>query len=367
MKVLGVTKVTLVLRAFFLLILFQPEDSKYRITERRLKDSLIKTLARKMFTLVVFLLLLSVMVFWLARLSPGDPLTAYYGEAVERMNEEQRVAAMSRLSLDQPIAMQYMTWLSDALRGDFGMYHQYKQSVTVVVGRLLGNTLWLGIPAYLLTFVLAIALGVFCAAKEGEMMDRIIGRIGTATSVIPSFFVALIAILIFGVKLKILPTGGAYSLGGGGVADRVVHLILPVFVMIFSHLWYYAYMIRNRIIEELRKDYVLLLRVKRLSGVNILLRHCLRNGLPMLITIMAVSIPHIIAGTYIVEAVFGYPGIGTLTFESARYGDYNMLSALTLLTGFIVLVSGMVGQALSELLDWRMRHDLLVVDGDGDE
>jgi len=136
-------------------------------------------------------------------------------------------------------------------------------------------------------------------------------------------------------------------------------------VMVLSHLWYYAYMIRNRVIEELRRDYVLLLQVKRISGVRILLRHCLRNALPMLITIMAVSVPHIIAGTYVIETVFGYPGIGTLTFESARYRDYNMLSALTLLTGIIVLLSNMTGQALSELLDPRMRHEDVVKEGSG--
>lgn len=318
---------------------------------------MLQTLAKKTLILIVFLLALSVIVFWLARITPGDPLTAYYGEAVERMNESQRAAAMSRLSLDKPIVVQYFTWLRHALSGDLGMSHQYKQNVTDVIAQLWPNTLILGGLSYILTFILAISLGLFCAAKEGGKADRIIYRFGTATSVIPSLFFALLAILIFGVNLKLLPTSGAYSIGGGGPADRAVHLILPVTVMILSHLWYYAYMIRNRIIEELRQDYVLLLHVKGVSNIRILWRHCLRNALPMLITIMAVSVPHILSGTYVVEIVFGYPGIGTLAFESARYRDYNMLSALTLLTGFIVLLSNMAGQALSELLDPRMRHE----------
>jgi peptide/nickel transport system permease protein len=328
-----------------------------------LVEIFIKTLAKKILILILFLLVLSVIVFWLARLAPGDPLTAYYGEAVERMNETQRGAAMARLSLDKPIAVQYFTWLRNALAGDLGISHQYKQNVTDLIGKLGGNTLLLGGSSYVLTFVFAILLGVFCAAREGGMMDKVIYRVGTATSVIPSFFAALILILIFGVNLKILPTSGAYSIGGGGFADRILHLILPLSVMILSHLWYYAYMIRNRVIEELQRDYVLLLKVKRISGARILLRHCLRNALPMLITIMAVSVPHIIAGTYVVEMVFGYPGIGTLTFESAKYRDYNMLSALTLLTGFMILVSNMVGQTLTELLDQRMRYDTDLKEG----
>jgi peptide/nickel transport system permease protein len=279
------------------------------------------------------------------------------------MNETQRTAAMTRLSLDKPIAVQYMTWLRNALTGDFGMSHQYKQSVTDLIGKFLVNTLLLGGSAYVLTFVFAILLGVFCAAREGSVIDRVIYRVGTATSVIPSFFTALIVILVFGVNLKLLPTSGAYAIGGGGLADRMMHLVLPVTVMVLSHLWYYAYMIRNRMIEELRRDYVLLLRVKRVSDAKILLRHCLRNAMPMLVTLMAVSVPHIIAGTYVVEMVFGYPGLGTLVFESVQYRDYNMLSALTLLTGFMVLVSNMAGQTLSELLDLRMRHDADVREG----
>ncbi|MDR1688747.1 MAG: ABC transporter permease [Clostridiales bacterium] len=327
---------------------------------------MIKNLIQKTLTLIVFLLSLSLIVFWLAKLSPGDPLTAYYGEATERMSESQRAAAMERLSLNKPVAVQYFTWLKNTLTGNLGMSHQHKQSVASLISKMWANTLLLGGVSYVLTFAFATLLGVFCAAKEGGITDRIIYRVGTATSVIPSFFTALMAILIFGVNLKILPTSGAYSAGAGGFADRAVHLIMPVAVMVSSHLWYYAYMIRNRVIEELRKDYILLLQVKRVSGARILFRHALRNAMPMLITIMAASVPHIIAGTYIVENVFGYPGIGTLTFESARYRDYNMLCALTLLTGFIVLLSNMAGQALSEYLDPRMRHDtVLREDADG--
>ena len=318
---------------------------------------MVRALVKKILILVVFMLALSAIVFWLARLAPGDPLTAYYGDTVERMNETQRAAAMTRLSLDKPIAIQYLAWLRNAVAGDFGISHQYKQNVLAVIGRLWTNTLLLGGISYVLTFVFAILLGIFCAANEGSYIDRIVYRVGTATSVIPGFFVALMAIFVFGVNLKILPTSGAYSIGGGGIANRALHLILPVSVMVFTHLWYYACMIRNRVIEELQRDYVLLLRVKRLSGMRILLRHCLRNALPMLITIMAVSVSHIIAGTYVVEMVFSYPGIGTLTFESAQYRDYNMLSVMTLLTGFLVLVSNMAGQALSETLDPRMRHE----------
>jgi peptide/nickel transport system permease protein len=236
-----------------------------------------------------------------------------------------------------------------------------------VIGKLWPNTLMLGGLSYLLTFAFSIPLGIFCASREGSLADRALYRIGTASSVIPAFFIALIFILIFAVNLRVLPSGGAYSLGGGGAADRALHLVMPVAVMILSHLWYYSYMVRGKIIEEIHKDYVLLLRVKRLSKARILYLHCLKNALPMLITIMAVSVPHIVAGTYVVEVVFGYPGLGTLTFESARLHDYNMLSVMTLLTGAVVIAANIIGQELSELLDPRMRHDSFVETTDVEE
>ena len=312
----------------------------------------------KIAQLIVFLIALSVIIFLLGRLTPGDPLQAYYGDALERMSVEQREAAMVRLSLDKPIYVQYFTWAKNALSGDFGISYIYKQPVTDVISKLWFNTLLLGGSAYILTFLLSTLLGIFCARHEGTFIDTIVCKIGTVTSLIPTFFVALICILLFAVKLKILPSGGAYDTGkSGDIISRITHLILPVFVLVFSHLWYYAYMLRNKLIDELGKDYVTLLRVKNLSKTRILYRHCLKNTLPSLITIMSISVPHIIAGTYIAELVFSYPGLGTLAFESARYKDYNMLSVITLLTGFIIILFGILGQELSAWLDPAMRHE----------
>ena len=123
-------------------------------------------------------------------------------------------------------------------------------------------------------------------------------------------------------------SSGAYSIGQeANLADRIRHLIMPMAVVILEHLWYYAYMIRNRLLEETRRDYVLLCKAKGMSRGQIMRRHCLRNIMPTYISLMAISVPHILGGTYIVETVFSYPGIGTLSYESARYGDYNMLIA----------------------------------------
>jgi peptide/nickel transport system permease protein len=301
---------------------------------------------------------LSVLVFALARLAPGDPLLAYYGDALERMSPQQIEAAMTRLSLDRPITEQYLTWAVNALHGDFGISFIYKRPVSGVIGDLWLNTVLLGGTAYILTFALATLIAIFCARREGSFIDTAVCKIGTVSSMIPTFFVALMCILIFAVNLRILPTGGAYALGHRhDAASRAIHLILPVFTLLLSHLWYYAYILRNKLIDELHKDYVLLLRVKRLSTTRIIYRHCLRNCLPALITIMSISVPHIIAGTYIAELVFGYPGLGTLAFQSAQFKDYNTLSMITLLTGFAVIFASILGQEIAAFLDPAMRHE----------
>ena len=134
-------------------------------------------------------------------------------------------------------------------------------------------------------------------------------------------------------------------------------MLLPLTAVVTGHLWYYAYLVRNKLLEEVRADYVLLGRAKGLSKRQLLLRHCLPNVLPAYIGIMAISVPHILGGTYIVEAVFSYPGIGTLAYESARVQDYNMLMVLCLLTGVMVIVGNLIAQLINERIDPRIRKE----------
>ncbi|MEE0515728.1 MAG: ABC transporter permease [Emergencia sp.] len=324
------------------------------------KEKLIYLL-KKAGQVLIVLLLLSIAVFVIARLCPGDPLKAYYGDGAEHMSEMEKDAARERLGLNDSIATQYFRWFENLTEGNLGLSYKYKQPVTAVIGNVWLNTLLLGIIAYLATFALAIALGMFCALREDRPADRIICRIGTISANVPSFFLALLLILVFSVNLGILPSGGAYDLGkSGDWLNRAVHLILPVSVLVLQHLWYYAYMVRNKLLEETRKDYVLLCKAEGIPRRTILCRHCFRNIMPSMLVIMAISLPHILGGTYVVEMVFGYPGLGTLSFEAAMYQDYNMLMALTMLTGGAVLIFNMLAQVLSERIDPRMEYEKLL-------
>ena len=153
----------------------------------------------------------------------------------------------------------------------------------------------------------------------------------------------------------LLPSSGAYDLGmEDSFTSRAVHLILPLTVVVLSHLWYYAYMLRNKLLDEIRQEYVLLARAKGLSRRQVMWKHCVRNIMPTMVQIMAISINHILGGTYIIEMVFSYPGIGTLSFESAKYHDYNMLMVLVIITGIIVIAGNMLGELISERIDHRM-------------
>lgn len=311
---------------------------------------------KKLLIFVVSIFLLSVIVFYIARLAPGDPLVSYYGERAEKMTAGERAWAEEKLGLHESITVQYGKWLGQAVRGDFGISYKYKMDVLEVIEGRVGNTLLLGGVGFVLIFVLALLLGILCAWNEERLIDRAICKIGTVTSCIPEFWLSLVLILIFAVELKVLPSSGAYTIGKeNDLGDRILHLILPMTVVVLGHLWYYAYLIRNKLLEEVRTDYVLLAKSKGVTGKSVMFRHCVRNIIPTYLSIMAISVPHILGGTYIIETVFSYPGIGTLSYESARYQDYNLLMVICLLSGALVILCNMIAQTINERIDPRMK------------
>lgn len=320
-------------------------------------SGLMKKIINRMVMLAVVMLILSVVVFILARLAPGDPLQSFYGDKLDSMSEAEIDAARARLGLDSNLFVQYIRWLGNALHGEFGISFKYKQPVMTLIPPLLGNTLILGVSAYVAVFVLATLLAVFCALHEDKILDRLICRIGTILYYTPGFWLGVVLVLIFAVNLGWLPSSGAYDIGmKGSLVNRIQHLALPLTVMIASHLWYYAYMIRNKLLDEVRKDYVLLAKSKGCTSREIVWKHCLRNVAPTIVSIMAISIPHVTGGTVVVESVFNYPGIGNLAIEAAKYHDYNLLMVDVLITGLAVFASSFIAQTVNEVIDPRLKE-----------
>lgn len=315
-----------------------------------------KSWVRRIIIFFVSIFVLSFLVFFISRLAPGDPLVSYYGDRVEKMSVEEREVAEERLGLNDPIITQYVKWIGGAIKGDFGISYKYKQDVFEVIVERLPYTLVLGGIGFILIFGLGLLLGIACALHEDTIIDKIICKVGTVTSCIPEFWISLVLILIFAMDFKILPSSGAHSLTDNSFSDRLWHLVLPMTVVVLNHLWYYAYMIRNKMLEEIRADYVLLAKSKGLSNRKILYRHCLRNLVPSYLSLMAISLPHILGGTYVVETVFSFPGIGKLAYESARYKDYNLLMILCLLSGAVVILGNLVAQSINERIDPRIKE-----------
>lgn len=311
---------------------------------------------KRLFQFLLTIFLLSLLVFFMSRLAPGDPLRSYYGDSIERMTIQQLENSRERLGLNDSLINQYGIWFKNALVGDLGISYKYKQSVLAPIKSMGLNTLFLAGTAYVITFGAALYVGGFCALREDGWMDKLLCKIGVVIGAIPAFFIAILFILIFAVYLDWLPAGGAYTPGeAANFWNRILHLILPTFVLVVGHLWYYAYMVRNLLLEEMGKGYVLLCKVKGLSKRKTLWKHCMINILPIYLTMMAVSVPHFLGGTYVVEKVFSYPGLGTLLIESAQYHDYNMLMALTLLTGSLVVFVNFVVGLINVAIDPRIK------------
>ncbi len=316
-----------------------------------------RKIGKKLILLGMMMFLLSIAVFCLARQAPGDPLQSFYGDALERMADWEKEAARERLGLNDSISVQYARWLFRAFQGDLGLSLRYKMPVLDVIAPLIGNTLLLGTLAYLTVFALAVILACVCVLYEDRLLDRFICRLGTVFYYIPGFWLGVVLVLIFGVNLGWLPSSGAYDIGKQeDLANRIQHLILPLTVMVASHLWYYAYMIRNKLSEELQKDYVLFAKSKGCTCWETLWKHCLRNIAPAIVSLMAISVPHITGGTVVAESVFNYPGIGNMAVESAKYHDYNLLMADVLITGLVVFAGSFIAQAVNEVIDPRMRE-----------
>ena len=321
------------------------------------QKSLTYRIVKRVLLLILAMFILSIVVFILARLTPGDPLQSYYGDQLDFMKESEISAARQKLGLDSNMVVQYFRWLGGVFHGNFGLSLKYRQPVINVIKPLVGNTILLGLISYACTFVIAIILACICAINEDGIVDKLISKIVTTIYYIPSFWLGVILVLIFAVNLKWMPSSGAYDFGmAGSISNRIRHLILPVTVMVVSHVGYYTYIIRNKLLDETRQDYVLLAKSKGCTRVEIIRKHCLRNVLPTIISLMAISIPHITGGTVVVESIFHYPGIGNLAIESTKFHDYNLLMLTVIITGFVVFLGGFIAQTLNEEIDTRIKE-----------
>lgn len=314
-------------------------------------------IVKKIKQTVITIFILSLGVFMISHLAPGDPLVSVYGDGVERLSSEARMNVIKNLGLDKPLIYQYAIWIKNALKGDLGYSYKYKMPVKDVIKIHFFNTFCLMGFSILFILLLSVSLGLITALNEGKLLDRIITRFSTLLYCIPGFWISLILILVFCTNLKIFPSSGVYDIGKeDDILNRLYHLILPLTVIVIGHLGYYSNFVRNKILEELKEDYIILARAKGLSKFEIILKHPLKKVMPSIIILMSLSLSHLIAGGFVVEYIFSYSGIGKLVFESAKYHDYPLLMGTVILTGIIVVLGSLISDILSSLIDPRLKE-----------
>jgi peptide/nickel transport system permease protein len=287
-------------------------------------------LAGRLIQIVPVLVGVSVVVFLLVRIIPGDPAVSMLGS---RATPQLVARVHNQLGLGLPLWQQYLNYLGHALRGDFGISFFYQTDVSSLTLARLPLTLTLIAYATFLSLLIAVPLAATAAARRDGLIDQAIRLLVTASLGLPSFWLAIIFALVFGVKLRLFPIAGA---GSGGI-DTLWHITLPALTIAFSIAPILTRALRSSLIEVMRADFVITGRAAGLRPHTLLVSYVLRNSLLPLVTVLAVNVGWLIGGTVIVEQVFGLPGLGSLLITSISTRDYAIIQLVTLVLALFVI------------------------------
>lgn len=309
---------------------------------------------------ILLLFTVSVLTFTLVSISPIDPLQANVGQAaLGSMSQEQKEKLESYWGVDTPPVERYWNWAKDLLKGDMGESLLYRQSVTNVIGVKLANSLFLMALAWVISGVLGFVLGVLAGINRGRLIDKFVKGYSLVIASTPSFWLALLLLLIFGMWLKVLPIGLSVPIGveASGVTflDRVQHAILPALTLSITGVSNIALHTREKMIDIMESEYVLFARARGETTGSILKNHALRNVLLPAITLQFASISEIIGGSVLVEQVFSYPGLGQAAVTAGLGSDVPLLMGITLATAAIVFIGNMIANLLYGVVDPRIR------------
>ncbi len=297
----------------------------------------------------------SIVAFLIIHLAPGDPvLMLLPQEATQSDIEEMRRS----LGLDRPLAIQYFSWLQSVLSGDLGQSLFTSRPVIVEVLERFPNTILLTVTSIFLAIVFGMPLGILAAVKRGSSLDTgsmVASVIGWS---MPNFWIGLMLIIVFGVWLKWLPTSGMYDLMAEErtLLDLLRHLILPSFTLAVSHMAYVARFTRSSLLEVLNQDYIRTARAKGLREQFVVLRHGLRNSLIPIISVLGVTIGHLLGGAVIVEAVFAWPGLGNLMIKGIFARDFPLVQGAMLFAAVTFIFVNLVADILYAVVDPRIRY-----------
>lgn len=310
---------------------------------------------RRLLASVPVLLVVSLCSFFFIHTAHGDPAVAMYGNQLERMRPADQERIRENLGLDQPLPVQYGQWLSQALQGEMGTSYITGRPVSQMLAERLPRTIVLNVSALALMVCLAVAVGLASAIRQYSWLDYLATFFSFLFFSIPSFWLALLAILFFSVYLGWLPSAGMASLGNDGDwLDRLRHLLLPVVVLALSHVGAYIRFVRSSMLEVLGKEYIRMAHAKGLSPRRVHYLHAFRNALVPVITYGGLSFSSLVGGGYLVETVFAYPGLGQLSIQAASMRDYPLLMGTILLTGCFVVAGNLLADIACAWVDPRL-------------
>lgn len=309
----------------------------------------------------------------------GDPL-AIFAESRQKPTAAQREELRRRLGLDRPVLEQYITWLvgndwhdidvkgdgsemargtrHGVVRGDLGLSFVTRKPAWTRIEERLPMTMVLMVPSYLITVILALAIGIYSAVRPYTFIDNLITGVSFFFYSMPIFFIALLTIYIFGVQFSqwgwpSLPIGGT---GDGTLGDLILHMVMPVFCLVSIQLAAYVRFIRSSMLEVMEQDYIRTARAKGISERFVVQRHALKNAALPLITIIGLDLPFLLAGAVVTERVFAWPGMGRLFIESFERADVPVMMAILMLLCVLVVVFQILTDIVYTWFDPRIRY-----------
>lgn len=302
---------------------------------------------------IIVLFIVTVLVFLIMHMMPGDPVAIYLGETA---TPEQIEFYTKEFGLDQPLYVQYFKWVGGLFQGEMGRSISFSMDVTDLLPKRIITTLSVTVPAFILSIVLGVTLGVLSATHRGKFLDSVISvfaNIGIAT---PAFWVGIILVYILSLQLGWLPVQGYTPLSEDFVLG-IRQLIMPVIVLSLGHTASIARQTRSAMLEVISSDYIRTARSKGLKEKTVTLRHGLRNALVPIVTLLGMSVGGLIGGTVLIEQLFVIPGVGSLMMTAILNKDYMVVQNVVFIIALFVMVCNLLVDILYGYIDPRIRVD----------
>ncbi|MCC6804196.1 MAG: ABC transporter permease [Anaerolineae bacterium] len=314
-------------------------------------------LVRRAVQSIPTLLLLTMIGFLFISLAPGDIVDAMIDPTLLDQGGREMLEARRRaLGLDQPLPVQYIDWLGEVIQGNLGYSFVTSRPVAIVIGERLGPTIQIGGLALLLAIFVGVSVGLVSGLRQYSMLDYVISVFSYGAWSFPNFYLALILIYVFAVKLRVLPSAGMLTPGVDTVEDRIRHLILPVVVLSLQFIGMFARQTRSAVLEVLHDDYVTTARAKGLRENRVVLRHIMPNALIPVLTVIGLALPLLITGAIITEIIFSWSGMGSLTVSAINARDYPVVMGIVLVIGVVVMIVNLFVDLLYAVVDPRVRY-----------